>query len=74
MLECGIGGRKDATNIVKNPVVSTITSLGLDHCDVMGNTLDEIAYEKSGVIKKGVPCVLGPTCGERKPIIDYAKE
>jgi dihydrofolate synthase/folylpolyglutamate synthase len=51
-MECGIGGRKDATNIVDNVVCSTITSIGLDHMEVMGNTLDDIAYEKAGVIKR----------------------
>lgn len=41
--------------------------------DVMGGTLEEIAFEKSGVIKSGIPCVIGPTCLNKQPIIDYAK-
>ena len=51
ILEAGIGGRLDATNIVDHPICSVITSIGLDHTDVIGNTLDEIATEKAGVIK-----------------------
>ena len=45
--------------------MSSITSIGLDHIDVMGGSLDEIAYEKAGVIKKGTPCVIGPTCADK---------
>lgn len=62
ILECGIGGRKDATNIIDRPVVSAITSIGHDHMDVLGNTLEKVAADKAGVIKAGVPCVLGPSC------------
>lgn len=62
VLECGIGGHLDATNIVDKPVCSIITSVGLDHSELIGETLDLIAEEKSGVIKPNVPCVLGPTC------------
>ena len=73
VLECGLGGRKDATNIAERPECSAITSIGLDHIDVMGGTLEEIAYEKPGVIKSGIPCVIGPTCSDKQPILDYAK-
>ena len=61
-MECGIGGHLDATNIIDKPICSTITSIGLDHVDVIGNSIHEIAAEKAGVIKNGIPCVLGPTC------------
>ena len=61
-MECGIGGRLDATNIVDEPVCSAITTIGHDHMDVIGNTLEEISAEKSGVIKQNIPCVIGPTC------------
>ncbi len=57
-VEVGLGGRLDATNIVM-PEVSVITSIGFDHCDVLGNTLEEIATEKAGIIKPGRPVVLG---------------
>ena len=64
VLECGLGGKLDATNIIDVPevVCSTIASIGMDHMDVIGNSIEDIAREKAGVIKKNVPCVLGPTC------------
>lgn len=64
VLECGIGGRIDATNIVEYPdvICSTITSIGMDHMDVLGNSLDLIAKEKAAIIKPNVPVVLGPSC------------
>lgn len=60
VVEVGLGGRLDATNIV-TPVISAITSIGYDHCDLLGDTLDAIACEKAGIIKPYVPVVLGPT-------------
>ncbi|MCH9626983.1 MAG: Folylpolyglutamate synthase [Chlamydiales bacterium] len=60
VLEVGMGGRLDATNIV-TPLLSVITSIGLDHMRYLGNTLEAIAYEKGGVIKPGIPVVVGPT-------------
>jgi dihydrofolate synthase / folylpolyglutamate synthase len=59
VLEVGLGGRLDSTNVIKKPLVSIITSIGLDHSDVLGDTLPQIAYEKAGIIKKGVPVVVG---------------
>jgi dihydrofolate synthase / folylpolyglutamate synthase len=58
IVETGLGGRLDATNIVE-PVVSVITSIGLDHCDLLGYEIASIAREKAGIIKKGKPVVLG---------------
>jgi dihydrofolate synthase / folylpolyglutamate synthase len=58
VIEVGLGGRLDATNIV-DPEVSVITSIGLDHCDMLGDTLEQIAAEKAGIIKPGRPLVLG---------------
>ncbi|ORX56461.1 FolC bifunctional protein [Piromyces finnis] len=57
IIECGIGGEYDSTNIIEKPIVSAITSLGIDHQHVLGNTLKEIAWHKSGIIKNGVPVV-----------------
>lgn len=57
VLETGLGGRLDSTNIVKEPLVTVITALGLDHCGVLGNTISEIAGEKAGIFKEGSPCV-----------------
>lgn len=58
VLEVGLGGRLDATNIV-SPLVSVITSIGLDHCDVLGHSIEAIAFEKAGVMRPGRPLVLG---------------
>jgi dihydrofolate synthase / folylpolyglutamate synthase len=60
--EAGLGGRLDSTNVVY-PLVSVITNIGMDHTDVLGDTLEEIAREKAGIIKPGVPVVTG----ERRP-------
>jgi dihydrofolate synthase/folylpolyglutamate synthase len=58
ILEVGLGGRGDSTNIIKTPLVSVITSIGHDHMDRLGNTLTAIAAEKAGIIKPGVPVVI----------------
>jgi dihydrofolate synthase/folylpolyglutamate synthase len=58
VIEVGLGGRLDATNIVE-PEVSVVTSIGLDHCEMLGNTFEAIAGEKAGVIKPGRPVVIG---------------
>ena len=55
VLECGLGGRLDATNIIKTPILSVITGIALDHTAILGNTVEEIAGEKAGIIKNGVP-------------------
>jgi dihydrofolate synthase/folylpolyglutamate synthase len=59
VIEVGLGGRLDATNIIK-PEVSVITSLYLDHISILGDTLDKIAREKGGIIKTGVPVISAP--------------
>lgn len=59
-IEVGLGGLKDTTNIV-TPLVSVLTSIGMDHMEILGPTLDDIAWDKSGIIKEGKPVVLGPT-------------
>ncbi|CAD6209210.1 unnamed protein product [Miscanthus lutarioriparius] len=60
VLEVGLGGKFDATNVVKEPVVCGISSLGYDHMEILGNTLGEIAGEKAGIFKKGVPAYTAP--------------
>lgn len=57
VLETGLGGRLDATNVVKHPAVTVITSIGLDHTQILGDTLEQIASEKAGIIKTGVPVI-----------------
>ncbi|MCX5726538.1 MAG: bifunctional folylpolyglutamate synthase/dihydrofolate synthase [Candidatus Saganbacteria bacterium] len=59
VLEVGLGGRFDATNVVA-PLVSVITTIGLDHTDALGETLAKVAYEKAGIIKKNIPVVSAP--------------
>ncbi|XP_044983368.1 folylpolyglutamate synthase-like [Hordeum vulgare subsp. vulgare] len=60
LLEVGLGGKFDATNVVKTPVVCGISSLGYDHMEILGNTLGEIAGEKAGIFKKGVQAYTAP--------------
>ena len=58
MLETGLGGRLDATNVIDSPEAAVIMNIGLDHMEVLGDTVEKIAAEKAGIIKKGCPCVL----------------
>jgi dihydrofolate synthase/folylpolyglutamate synthase len=58
VVEVGLGGRLDSTNIIK-PVISVITNIGHDHMEFLGDTLEEIAYEKAGIIKRSVPVIIG---------------
>ncbi len=60
LLEVGLGGRLDATNVVDRPALTVITPVSLDHQQYLGETLAEIAGEKAGILKRGVPCVVGP--------------
>ena len=69
VLETGLGGRLDSTNIV-SPVLSIITNIGLDHCDMLGETLPEIAFEKAGIIKPLVPVVVGESHPETDPVFE----
>lgn len=74
IIEVGMGGRLDATNIV-TPMVSVITNIALDHTQFLGNTLESIAYEKAGIIKPGIPVVIGEYTEETKPVfLAKAKE
>lgn len=59
IIEVGLGGRLDPTNIIR-PLVSVITEVGMDHMQYLGNTMEEIALEKAGIMKRGVPVALGP--------------
>lgn len=60
VLECGLGGRLDSTNIIKKPLCSVITKISMDHTDILGDTLRKIAGEKAGIIKENCPTVLAP--------------
>ncbi len=70
VLEVGLGGRFDATNIIKNPVLSVITSISFDHVEYLGDTLEKIAYEKAGIIKESCPTVLYRQSDEVKNVIE----
>ena len=69
VIETGLGGRFDSTNIV-TPVLSVITNIGLDHCNILGDTLPEIAFEKAGIIKPCVPVVVGESDPEINPVFE----
>ena len=69
VLETGLGGRLDSTNIVI-PVLSVVTNIGLDHCDLLGETLPEIAFEKAGIIKPRVPVVVGESGPEINEVFE----
>jgi dihydrofolate synthase/folylpolyglutamate synthase len=74
MIETGLGGRLDSTNVL-TPRVATVTSIGLDHTDLLGNTLELIAKEKAGIFKPDVPAVIGEaTPAIRELLAKYAKE
>lgn len=73
VIETGLGGRLDATNII-TPLVSVITSIGYDHMDVLGSTLAEIAAEKAGIIKQGVPVVAGRLPEEAMAVVGRQAE
>lgn len=70
LLEVGLGGRLDATNVVDRPLLSVITPVSIDHQQYLGETLAEIAGEKAGILKRGVPCVVGPQRPEAMAVID----
>ena len=75
ILETGLGGRLDATNIVEKPVVTVITSISLDHTEILGDTIEEIAGEKAGIIKQNIPIVYdGREKRAEKVILQKAKE
>ncbi len=70
LLEVGLGGRLDATNVIDEPVISVITPISIDHEQFLGDTLTKIATEKAGIIKRGVPVVVGPQPEEAMDVIE----
>jgi dihydrofolate synthase/folylpolyglutamate synthase len=76
VLEVGLGGRYDATNVISAPEATAITSISLDHTGILGNTVEEIAGEKGGILKPGCPCILSAdqTPGVRNVIRDIAEQ
>ena len=70
LLEVGLGGRVDATNVIDRPALCVITPVSLDHQQYLGDTLAAIAGEKAGILKRGVPCVVGPQAPEALEAIE----
>jgi dihydrofolate synthase/folylpolyglutamate synthase len=60
LLETGLGGRLDCTNVIKNPIATIITQIGMDHQEFLGTTIENIAAEKAGIIKENTPCIIAP--------------
>ncbi|MEQ8906794.1 folylpolyglutamate synthase/dihydrofolate synthase family protein [Ekhidna sp.] len=73
IIETGLGGRLDSTNVI-TPEVCLITNIGYDHMDMLGDTLEKIAAEKAGIIKKHVPVVIGETLPETAPVFEQIAE
>jgi dihydrofolate synthase/folylpolyglutamate synthase len=74
VIETGLGGRLDSTNII-TPLLSIITNIGYDHMDLLGDTLEKIAFEKAGIIKTGIPVVIGEYLPETKNVfVEKAKQ
>ena len=73
IIEVGLGGRFDSTNII-TPLASLITNIGYDHTDILGNTLSLIAGQKAGIIKPGIPAVVGEWVGETRPVFTTVAE
>ena len=69
VIEVGLGGRLDCTNIIK-PILSVITNIGFDHTQFLGNSLEQIAMDKAGIIKQDIPVVIGETTPETKMVFE----
>ena len=76
IIECGLGGLYDCTNVIEKPTLCAITSIGLDHTEILGNTLEDIAFQKAGIIKEGVPVVVNSAIDAKalRIIEEVAKE
>lgn len=74
VLECGLGGRLDSTNIINTPVLSVITGIALDHTSILGDTIEKIAGEKAGIIKEGVAVLWCGTDKEAQEVISNASK
>ena len=69
VIEVGLGGRLDCTNII-TPILSVITNIGMDHTQFLGSSLEQIAFEKAGIIKPGIPVVIGETTPETRTVFE----
>lgn len=73
ILEAGLGGLLDCTNIIKDNVCSVIGSIGLDHTAILGDTVEQIAFQKAGIIKEGCPCILSP-CNDESAVKVFKRQ
>ena len=74
LLEVGLGGRLDATNVCPAPCLTVITPVSIDHEQYLGDTIAKIAFEKAGILKRGVPCIVGPQDDEALDVIEQVAE
>ncbi len=74
LLEVGLGGRLDATNVIDKPVATCITSIGIDHQQYLGETIELISAEKAGIIKSRVPTIIGPMPPEARAVVENTAE
>lgn len=74
LLEVGLGGRLDATNVIEAPRLTVITPVDLDHQQYLGDTLGEIAFEKAGILKRGVPCIVGAQKPDALDVVESRAE
>ena len=70
LLETGLGGRLDATNVIERPRLTALAPIALDHQGFLGDRLEQIAFEKAGILKPGVPCIVGPQPPEALAVIE----
>jgi dihydrofolate synthase/folylpolyglutamate synthase len=70
LLEVGLGGRLDATNVIENPLATIITRVSIDHTDFLGDSLEKIASEKAGILKRGVPAVIAAQSRDALAVIE----
>ena len=70
IIEVGLGGRFDATNVIEHPLVSIITPIGLDHQSFLGETLEKITFEKAGIIKSGTAVIIGPQADNVRQVLE----
>ena len=70
VIETGLGGRLDSTNIIEKPLLAIVTTIGFDHMALLGDTLPQIAAEKAGIFKAGVPAIVGEASVETRPVFD----
>lgn len=74
LLETGLGGRLDATNVIENPALTILTSISFDHMEFLGDTIEKIAFEKAAIMKKQVPCVVAQQKPEVMEVIRHVAE